>query len=235
MLLDHLLTPLRCPGCDVTAPSLCASCRDELAPWRGGACLRCGAERGAECLCPLLPDGVVELRSRWVFEGLVADLVEEAKYHGRTWPIAVLRAELTGWLRSLGAAAGASSLWVPVPPSPRRVRRVGFDLAVTLARWGARASRERLRARALARGRGRPPQATLDREARLQAIEGVFVARRRLVEPDVILVDDVITTGATVTACARALAGAGARTVRIVSLARTPRRYSAEGPTRSTV
>ena len=127
------------------------------------------------------------------------------------------------WLASLAADAppGRPELVVPVPLHPRRLHTRGFNPACELARVVARRTGARLAPTALRRLRDTPSQTGLGRSARARNVRGAFRARRAL--PDhVWLVDDVVTTGATLSEAARALRSAGARHIVGVCAARTP-------------
>lgn len=110
---------------------------------------------------------------------------------------------------------------VPVPLHPARIRRRGFAPAAVLARALARERGIPVLA-ALRRVRDTPTQTGLDRSGRQRNVAGCFVAARALPDASVWLVDDVVTTGATLGEAARALRAAGARRVAAVCLARTP-------------
>ena len=116
--------------------------------------------------------------------------------------------------------------WVPLGPRRRRAR--GFDQAELLAR--AVASETGARAiPLLARRVETAPQARRDAEARRAALADAFVARGRPPRR-VVLVDDVVTTGATAVACARALRAAGARDVTVLAACRAlPDAYTRSG------
>jgi ComF family protein len=110
---------------------------------------------------------------------------------------------------------------VPVPLHPARIRSRGFAPAAILARVAARA----LGAPAVAglqRVRDTPSQTGLDRPGRRRNVAGAFAPGRAAPGPTVWLVDDVVTTGATLGEAARALRAAGARRVAAICLARTP-------------
>ncbi len=110
---------------------------------------------------------------------------------------------------------------VPVPTARSRARRRGYDQAELLAAALARRTGLAL-ARCLTRVRGDDPQVGRSRAARLAALSGAF-APRPGVEPPAraLLVDDVVTTGATFAACAEALHVAGCREVAALAYART--------------
>ncbi len=130
-------------------------------------------------------------------------------------------------VRALAREAGARApgpppdLVVPIPLHPRRLRARGFNPACELARAIAGPARLRLAPRALARLRDTPSQTGLERAARRRNVRGAFRARRP-VPPRIWLVDDVVTTGSTLSEAARALRRAGARRVVGVCVAWTP-------------
>jgi ComF family protein len=115
----------------------------------------------------------------------------------------------------------APDLVVPVPLHARRLRERGFSPAAQLARACARAARVPCAPVLLARRRDTPSQTGLSRAARRRNVAGAFVARAAA-PPRVWLVDDVATTGSTLSEAARALRRAGAREVLGVCLAHRP-------------
>ena len=126
-------------------------------------------------------------------------------------------------LRRLLREEGLSAdVVVPVPLHPKRLAERGYNQAALLARAAARELGAPLAARALVRVRDTSQQARLGRTERLANVERAFVARdpKAVRGRDVLLVDDVETTGATLTACRAALLEAGARRVTMVCLSR---------------
>lgn len=111
---------------------------------------------------------------------------------------------------------------VPVPLHRERLRWRGFNQAVPLARALGAAGDRPVDPFALVRSRATPPQVGLDAGSRRRNVRGAFVVRSadRIRGRRVLLVDDVMTTGATIDACARALRAAGARQVDALVLAR---------------
>jgi predicted amidophosphoribosyltransferase len=215
--LADLLLPARCPGCEAAGPGLCPACRDTLEPLvdpcprcagprQGGLCPRCHGEGLAH---------VAGVRCAWVYAGLLAHLVGEAKAIGRPWAV-----RTCADLLPVADLDGIDAV-VPVPASPGR--RPGPHLGSALARRAARAAGAPLR-RLLVHTRSAAPQHRLSAAERQENIRGLFRARGP-VAGRVLLVDDLLTSGATLRECAGVLRRAGAAEVRALVLARTP-----EGP-----
>ncbi len=115
------------------------------------------------------------------------------------------------------------ALVVPVPLHWLKHQLKGTNPAEQLAQHVARALEKPCRPRALRRARWTRTQTTLSAQRRLQNVKGAFIAKRQLVaDRSILLVDDVLTSGATADACARALTAAGARRVIVLAAARTP-------------
>jgi ComF family protein len=117
---------------------------------------------------------------------------------------------------------GQHELVVPVPLHLSRLRERGYNQAALVARAFARVARLRLVPNGLVRRHSTPPQADLDAAARRMNVRDAFVASSKIAGASVVLVDDVLTTGATADACARALREAGARHVSVLTVGRTP-------------
>jgi ComF family protein len=113
---------------------------------------------------------------------------------------------------------------IPIPLSPGRLRERGFNQAELIARAVAREMGLPLRRRVLKKTKERPPQAGLSAAARRANARSAYRARlpRALRGKPLLLVDDVLTTGATAESAARALLVAGAGAVDVLTLARVP-------------
>jgi ComF family protein len=143
------------------------------------------------------------------------------KFRGRRRLAALLGREAgRSWVLS-GELSGAAAL-VPVPLSRKRRRARGYNQAELIARAVARETGIPLRLRILKRTRERPPQAGLSKSARRKNVAGVYRAElpASLRGEVLLLVDDVLTTGATADAASRALLAAGAGAVDVLTLAR---------------
>jgi predicted amidophosphoribosyltransferase len=198
------------------APPLCWSCGALAA--RGRAL--CGPCRRGLVFLP--PEPVVLSGVRvWApvaYEGPARDLVRALKFRGAL--------SLAREMAALVVASAPRDLLrgdvVPVPLHPVRLRRRGFNQAVVLAeaigRTTGLATTDCLRRR----GPG-PPQVGRTRGARVSGPAGSIEARAR-VPPTALIVDDVVTTGATIAACAAALRRAGTTELAAIAFARTPGR-----------
>jgi len=216
--LLELLYPPRCAACgeDVDEEPFCAICGDAVDPVPPG-CARCGLPGPADLCggCALSPPSFVSLAAGGLFGGPLADAVHAFKYGERP----ALARPLGAWLAGrVEAPPGARVLEVPLARR-RRIAR-GYDQAALLAdalarAWGA----PRLRL-ALTRVRETPPQVGRSRDERRRNLAGAFEAHPAVSGLDLVLVDDVVTTGATVDAAASALVRAGARSVRVVAIGR---------------
>jgi ComF family protein len=212
-LLDLLLPP-QCPGCGAEDTPLCAACGSTMARRQDEPP---GTPIG---LAATQPAGLVQLEWCCSYTGPARSVLHALKYDGERrllGPLGELMARR--WRHS---AIGGDVL-VPVPVHARRLRERGFDQAELLAREMGRQLRLPV-APALQRSAATQAQHKLGRGARAGNVGGVFSVRtdhRAAVNGRwVILVDDVVTTGATLAACAIALRSAGALAVSGLTLAR---------------
>jgi len=162
-----------------------------------------------------------QARAGFVYEDDVRLAVHELKFRGReriAHVLGTLAAAL--WLRP-GKLEGYAAV-VPVPLSPKRRRERGFDQAELIARAVAKHAAIPLRRRLLVKKKDCPPQTGLSASARRKTVASVYRASipRLLRGRGFLVVDDVLTTGATAEAAVRALRRAGAGAVDVLTLAR---------------
>lgn len=207
--------PTRCVGCGRRGAAFCAACWDTLPRLRPPWCPRCSRpeRHGTRCQdCRRGAASLVAVRAPCGYSGSISVAVRRLKYEQERHLAAPLAALL---LDCLAARPLAVDALVPVPLDPARGRQRGYNQAVLLAAPLAAALELPLLAGALRRTRPTRPQVGLNARERRSNVRGAFacvspstVAGRR-----VLLVDDVMTTGATLEACADALAAAGAAQV----------------------
>lgn len=215
-----LVLPSRCAGCDVPGPALCAPCAAALIRIGPPVCERCGCpgawpvRRCVECAGRRL--AFARARGAVVYDQRARRLVSAWKERGRrdlAGPLAAIVDELV-------ARPGADVVTY-VPGDRERGRERGHMPAARLAR--ALGERWNLPTEGLlTRTRASVRQAALPRAERRANVRGAFAVAGD-VPRRVVLVDDVYTTGATVSACSGVLRRAGARRVEVVCLARAVR------------
>ncbi|MHB1006128.1 MAG: ComF family protein [Chloroflexota bacterium] len=222
-LIANFLFPPRCVVCRARGDWLCARCHPQLTLFVPPFCPRCGAPAEYTdvpcdaCRGVRLP--VTALRSCGYFEGALRQAVHRLKFNGERYlaePLAGLMAAT--WKESPLAV----DLIVPVPLSPRRRSQRGYNQSGLLARHLGKMLALPVDEQSLVRVREAPPQMGLDRAERLANLNGAFLSQGdALRDRRVCLLDDVTTTGATLTTCAQALREAGTKNVCAIVLART--------------
>lgn len=224
----QLVLPRRCTSCDCALEIPAAFCPPcELTIERvTHPCPRCGHPDGCPT-CPQCQKGSPPFSrsvTPYLYGGALGNAIVRLKFHRL--------AHLAGPLGSLLADATVELLTcsrdeprrcvVPVPLHRHRLRQRGFNQAALLARQLCRKTGWELSCGALQRNRDTAPQSLQSGlVSRQHNVQGAFSARsRQIAGRNIVLVDDVLTTGATAIACTNALVHAGARQVIIVTLAR---------------
>ena len=211
---------LVCAGAGQPGLDLCAACQAELA-WNRCACARCGVPlpRPAPACgaCLRSPPPFAATFAPWTYAFPLDRLLPRFKFHGDLAAGALVAGRLAEALRD----APRPDALVPVPLHRRRLRERGYDQALELARPLARALGLPLLAGGLRRERATAAQSDLDAKARRRNVRGAFAVVAGTRWPaHVALVDDVMTTGATLRECARVLRAAGVARVDVWVAAR---------------
>ncbi len=223
---ERLLTRAsRIPICDI--------CLGSFAPLPEKICVTCGRpleayplREGEALLCPACKTGQYEFdraRSYAIYEGALIRAIVLLKFEEMT-PLGHWFGERLAELVRRGGEELAADVVVPVPLHRQRQRERGYNQADLIARPLARRLGLPCRPVLLVRTKPRPDKLHLSLEERWSSVRGAFAAKpgSRVDNLRVLLVDDVMTTGATLDACARALRRAGARTVIGLTVARAP-------------
>lgn len=207
----------------------CGPCWATVQLFTGSTCSRCGRpfESGPDhpcAACESRPPAYDRAVAAGPYEGILAQAITLFKYRRKTSLARPLGALLTGRLAALPPMD--IDLVVPIPLHPRRLREREFNQSLLLAQEVSRTDprgRLPLAYQAVARVGWAPPQVELSRSDRLTNVRGAFEVRdpSAIAERSVLLVDDVLTTGATAHECAKALRKAGAAAVYVLTVART--------------
>ena len=243
----QLLWPARCAGCDRATEEgtiFCFECTPSLSALVS-ACPGCALPRatfdtrGGRCgLCRRIPFSFHAARAAYEYGAALADAIVRMK-HGQRYMARRLGPLLVPALMDALARGGfgGDDVVVPVPLHARRLRERGFNQALELVRAALRdvartpalvvampRGLPRLERRLLRRTRPTKALGHAGPAARMAEVAGAFAlspaATERVRFRRVLLVDDVLTTGATANECAGALLAAGARVVHVLALAR---------------
>jgi ComF family protein len=237
--LVELVLPTRCALCQRTGPDvLCESCRALLRPVGETCCARCGRRRetafaSPDCgECHGQPLGVVRSRSLYIYDEAGRELLAAFKFNGYLGAGRLLADDLAewtaaGWPQLYGEPDVGFDMVVPMPLHPSRLRQRRFNQATLPARTVARRMDLACEPGALARTRRTATQVGLTANQRWENVRGAFAvpegSRSLLKGRRVLLLDDLMTTGATLCAAARALRRGGAASVHGLTLFSTHR------------
>jgi ComF family protein len=216
-----LVFPPRCAGCERLGAWLCPACQGTFHRLEPPVCPRCGTPTPSarDCVPCLDPGSPLDsIRSAAYFGGHLRSAIHRFKYQD----LRVLAEPLGQLMAEAWEQVGVpSDLIVPVPLHPIRLHQRGYNQSALLARELGRYVRLPVAEEAMERTRNTAPQTSLGGEERRANVHRAFNAQpARLAGFRVILVDDVLTSGATLEACAEALRQAGAHSVHGLTLAR---------------
>lgn len=227
--LLSLFYPATCVLCGAPGAGdrdLCTDCARDL-PWNRQACARCGLPledaglAGHLCgRCQRTPPAFSTTLAPLYYAEPLSHLILGLKFSGRLELARLLGALLAEAARA--PAVARPEVLLPVPLHRARLAQRGYNQALEIARQVGRALELAVAPRHLARVRATPPQVGLLGEERARNLRGAFAVMRPLPWRHVALVDDVMTTGATLDELARVLLHAGVERVDAWVVARTP-------------
>ena len=226
-LLDLIYPPLCC-SCGAKLSNhdrffLCPECSGSITFIKNPVCPVCGVPgNNGECAACARSDYSFTLaRAACLYESPASDAVKQFKYGKNLWLSKTLSDLLLEGMKEFPEAASADII-APVPLARVKEKERGFNQSEILSRAAGRALGKKVSVKNLVRIKHSPPQTKLAGKARRENVRGIFRVHDRdeFRGRDVLLVDDVFTTGATADECSRELLGAGARGVNVFTLAK---------------
>ena len=226
-LISHLINilyPSPCPLCEGTADKfiyspLCPDCWSQIRRYTGPSCRICAmpfssalSSMCGQCFKHFPPFSKVI--NFGIYEGALAEAIHQLKFHGIrriSKPLASLLSNV-----SLPVVDGI----VPVPLHIKDLRARGFNQSLLIARKLSRGLCLPLFMDILIKKKATPPQIGLSAKERISNVKNAFTVQGNVKGQRILLVDDVMTTGATVRECSHALVNAGSREVIVATLAR---------------
>lgn len=237
LMLDICFPP-HCPSCDEPVDAegnMCAMCFSQLQHIAPPHCDCCGmpfavhiADDNADdntatfcAACLSQPRTYDSARAVWVYNHISSQLITRLKFgdHATSLPrYAKLMAQRTT------PAMRMTDVIIPVPLHWRRLMLRRYNQSALLAYCLAKELQQPVLANCLVRVRATIPQTRLKGPARVQNVKNAFAVKSTdIAHKHILLIDDVMTTGATINACTKALKSAGAASVHVLTLARTVR------------
>lgn len=232
--LVDIVYPKKCLGCKDKINSgckedfICSSCREKIAMNVPPFCHFCGRrlEKGnlTKNICP----GCLKKKlhfdrafSPCMYTGVVKELIHEFKYKGKDYLGLPLSRLMANFIREYDLPIEYLDLIIPVPLHKARLREREFNQAQVLSEHISREFNIKLSNDTLQRLRHTQTQTGLETDERFKNIQGSFTVKQKelIKEKNILLVDDVLTTGATSSEAARALKDAGAKIVFVLTLA----------------
>lgn len=217
-----LLFPQWCVGCNREGEFICGKCLASLARIEPPFCPLCGRPQSDGLLCESCAGWQADIegiRSPYKFDGVMRQAIHEFKYRN----LRALAPRLAQLLHEYIVEYSLPvSVLVPVPLHNKRIRERGYNQSSLLAKELGRLAGLTVNDNCLVRNIYNLPQAkTSNVEERRHNVRGAFICRSdALKDMDILLIDDVATSGATLNACASVLKATGARSVRGLTLAR---------------
>ena len=235
-----IIYPPRCGVCasflweaplkgNATALAICHSCLAGFNPLSSPLCSLCGAPFSSEVSedhpcedCLRNPPAYDAAGAPYLYEGSLLEAIHHLKYHGKTSLARSLGPLLGEFTQDWLGDESTNVLVVPVPLHPVKLRERGYNQSLLLAGYIAKKLRAELDFLSLRRNKKTLPQAGLGKKQRQQNVRDAFKLENanRIKGRDVLLVDDVSTTGNTLNACSKIMRKGGVRTIYCVTLAR---------------
>lgn len=233
-LLDNIFPP-QCASCSclVSVPhTLCVTCWRDLEFITDPCCIVCGYPLEKDTvycgdICQKQKLFLAKIRSAVIYNDISANIIQNLKYQDRTENSIIL----SNWLYSAGHdLAQEADLIIPVPLHKAKLFKRKYNQAAMIAKRFAKQAHKQCDFNILIRQKDIMSQSKLSQYERIQNVKGAFyVMNKELIyNKTILLVDDVVTTAATVNECARVLLTAGAKKVISLTVARAKIRGTAD-------
>ncbi|MEA2030191.1 MAG: ComF family protein [candidate division Zixibacteria bacterium] len=220
-MLDFVFPPL-CAGCgrfDESAEGICESCRNAINTFSVPICLSCESVLAEDARCPVCNDRVFPLFALGNYKSPLREIIIQFKFRNVLGSVELLATQFANIYTSQLKKLSADCL-VPVPLHPYREHRRGYNQACVVAEALVTHLELPVRTDFIKRTEKRRPQARLNYAQRVRNIKGVFsILQEKSAQERILLVDDVVTTGATVTEAKKVLEDAGHKVVGVIALA----------------
>lgn len=205
---------------------LCVSCQEKIKPLSPPLCRYCSkplkAETGNVCAAcrgkKLYYDSLI---SCFVYDDPLKTIIHLLKYKDHDYLADFLSGRMAEHLSGTGFIPGSFDWIIPVPSHPVRIRERGYNQSLLLAKKLSVLLKIPLKHDIIFCKHNKPHQTQLARGVRTANLEDNFTVPENIPEKKIVLIDDVLTTGATVNECAKALKNRGAETVNVITLAKT--------------
>ena len=221
-VLDWIYPPV-CVNCGKAGALLCDECLSKLPKVGKHFCSLCGKPLQPRHFCRHCGNAEFHFkasRAPYLYDGPVSVMIKKLKYSGMLGLVPLLSGLLADYWKELN---WDPDLIVPVPLSKKRRGERGFNQSEMIGRDLSRRIGVRCDPRALMKQRDTVQQVGLDAAERRENLSGAFAAEPSLVrEKQILLLDDVMTTGSTFSECTNVLLEAGAKSVSCLSVATTP-------------
>ncbi len=230
LALLGIVLPEYCVVCKREGSYLCADCEFELSPLRRPYCFLCAAPRVPQLCdsCRRSAPAFDSVRAPYEFRGSARRIVHDLKYRGIRIAVPYIARLLAAYLERNPYPV---DVLCPVPLHPRRERSRGFNQSEFITRELGQLAGIPVETDALRRTRNTPPQVSMESPvARHRNIANAFECPADVQGRRYILIDDVVTTGSTMSDCAQALKDAGALNVWGIAFARQAQHPADDDP-----
>lgn len=224
-IILNLLFPSKCPVCGNRSDNhlynpFCKNCWEGIERYSGPACKACGMPTVSSYTticetCLKTPPPFSQVLYYGIYEGQLKEAIHLLKFNGikrLSMPLSFLFAELP-----IPRVDGI----VPVPLHKKRLLQRGFNQAAAISQSLSEKLKIPLMLHVLTKVIDTPPQIKVSGKERIKNVQDAYSVSDEVEGLELLLVDDVITTGATVRECAKALMDAGAKDVSVIALARS--------------